>query len=79
MEGSIDRPTNSQSDGACCGVDDTDRIIAVVDGGKRLSIRGKAQAGGVGSDTETDGRHGPGEPSSKTTTMVLSNLDSSWL
>src|SRR5215469_16556886 len=42
------------ADSVCCGVDDADRIVVVVDGDKRLSVGGNAQAAGVGPDTETD-------------------------
>src|SRR5579871_7058831 len=42
------------ADGFCCGVDDADRIVVVVDDDKRLSVSGNAQAAGVGPDIETD-------------------------
>src|SRR5262245_52954641 len=32
------------ADGVCCGVDDADRIVVVVDDDKRLSVGGNAQA-----------------------------------
>src|SRR5215475_12932468 len=42
------------ADGAGGGVDDGDRIVVVVDGDKRLSVGGNAEAAGIGPDTETD-------------------------